>query len=100
MSPEKIFSVGDMNRVVFGTFITQAQNELKNVPFLLMRANSRYLTEKSIDDVIEHLQQSAHYLRIAKETYINSHHPQVHHSPHHSHPLTHQEAPRIQAHLS
>jgi len=60
-----------MNRVFFGTLISHAESHIKEVKPLLARASNRFLTEKSIDEAIEHLRKSTEHLINAKQSYIN-----------------------------
>ncbi len=61
-----------MNKVFFGTFICHAKNELAPINSLLTRASNKFLTEKSIDEAIVHLQRSADHLLKAKKLYSES----------------------------
>lgn len=82
-----------MNKVFFGTLISHAKNELNPIHSLLARASNHFLTEKSIDEAINHLKRSQELLLTAKRNYR---HQQDHQSSHH-HPQSH---PHIQEHLS
>lgn len=64
-----------MNRAFFGTLICHAKNELAPINSLLTRASNNFLTEKSIDEAIKHLQISAEHLMKAKQLYVRSHRP-------------------------
>jgi hypothetical protein len=59
-----------MNRAFFGTLISHAESHIKQVTPLLTRASNRFLTEKSIDEAIEHLRKSTEHLLNAKQSYI------------------------------
>lgn len=72
-----------MQKVFFGTLISHAQSELQHIPHLLTRASNRFLTEKSLDAAIEHLQRTQEHLRKAKQSYISQCHP-----PHKPDPLS------------
>lgn len=60
-----------MQKVFFGTLISRAQNELTYIPSLLTRASNRFLTEKSIDQAIEHLRLCQEQLLLAKQSYAH-----------------------------
>ncbi len=64
-----------MHKVFFGTLICHAQSELKHVTPLLTRATNQFLTEKSIDQAIEHLRRSEEHLIKAKQSYSITHPP-------------------------
>lgn len=68
----KKFSFKGMNKVFFGTLICHAKNELAPINSLLTRASNKFLTEKSIDEAIFHLQRSAEHLLKAKQVYIDT----------------------------
>lgn len=88
-----------MNKAFFGTFISHAQNELIRVTPLLARASNQFLTEKSIDEAIEHLHRSREHLLKAKQSYLCfTHHPQDHRSDRPNHPAP--PLPHTQSHLS
>ena len=61
-----------MNKVFFGTLICHAKNELAPINSLLTRASNKFLTEKSIDEAVYHLQRSAEHLLKAKQAYIDT----------------------------
>uniref|UniRef100_A0A6C0EQB5 HEPN domain-containing protein n=1 Tax=viral metagenome TaxID=1070528 RepID=A0A6C0EQB5_9ZZZZ len=56
-----------MNRVFYGTFISHAKNELKNLDYLLIRATNGFLPEKSIDEAIYYLKKTQEHLTQAKK---------------------------------
>ena len=60
-----------MNRVFFGTLISHAKTELAPINGLLIRASNEFLTEKSIDEAIKHLNRTRQHLLEAKQVYIN-----------------------------
>lgn len=61
-----------MNKVFFGTLICYAKNELAPINGLLTRASNKFLTEKSIDEAIQHLQKTTEHLLKAKKIYVES----------------------------
>jgi hypothetical protein len=63
-----------MNKVFFGTILSHAKREFQNVEPLLIRASGNFLTEKSIDNAIQHLEKTKQLLLDAKHAYIHNHH--------------------------
>lgn len=63
-----------MNKVFFGTILSHAKREFQNIEPLLMRASQNFLTERSIDNAIQHLEKTKQLLLDAKHAYTNSHH--------------------------
>ena len=58
-----------MNKVFFGTLLAHATSELRNITPLLTRASNQFLTEKSIDHAIQHLEKTKQLLLDAKQSY-------------------------------
>jgi hypothetical protein len=87
-----------MNKAFYATLILHAKNELSHMNYLLVRANSGFFAERSIDQAIEHLQLTKDYLLKAKQSYISTRPPtqniQIHN------PLPDLESPRKQSYLS
>ena len=72
-----------MNRVFYGTFISHAKNELKNLDYLLIRATNGFLPEKSIDEAIYYLKKTQEHLTQAKKelqtpTNVKKYHNNLH----------------------
>ena len=73
-----------MQKVFYGTLISNAKYQLKNLEHLLIRAEHGFLAEKSLDQVIFELSKTQQDLVLAKESYITHqvhrthHHPQAH----------------------
>jgi hypothetical protein len=61
-----------MSKVFFGTFICRAQIHLKEVPDHLIRAQSYFLTERSIDSAVRELKDAIKLLEAAKTSYVSS----------------------------
>jgi prefoldin subunit 5 len=64
--------VKDMSKLFFGTLISHAKNELRNIDHLLIRVDRNFLLERSIDQVIEHLRKTQEHLIEAKKQYQDS----------------------------
>lgn len=60
-----------MKKIFYGTILSYAKSELKNIDHLLSRAYGGILTEKSIDEAIHHLQKTQEHLNEAKKEYLN-----------------------------
>jgi hypothetical protein len=76
-----------MQKVFYGTLISNAKYQLKNLEHLLIRAEHGFFLEKSLDQVIFELNKTQQDLVLAKESYITH---QVHHNPSpQSHPQAH-----------
>lgn len=58
-----------MSTVFFGTLICHARGHLNEVPSLLVRAQGRFMTERSLDAAIRELAMAASLLERAKESY-------------------------------
>ena len=71
-----------MQKVFYGTLISNAKYQLKNLEHLLIRAEHGFLAEKSLDQVIFELNKTQQDLVLAKESYIT-------HQVHRSHPQAH-----------
>jgi hypothetical protein len=69
-----------MHKVFYGTLISHAKNELRNIDHLLIRADREFLFERSIDQAIEHLQRTQKHLLEAKREYQASSGPSYSHS--------------------
>lgn len=61
-----------MSKVFFGTFIGKAQMHLREVPDYLIRAQSHFLIERSIDSAVRELKDAIKLLEEAKITYVSS----------------------------
>jgi len=61
-----------MSKIFFGTFICQARTHLREVPDHLIRAQSYFLTERSIDSAVRELKDAIKLLEQAKVTYVSS----------------------------
>lgn len=61
-----------MSKVFFGTFICKAHIHLKEVPDHLIRAQSYFFTERSIDSAVRELKDAIKLLEEAKVTYVSS----------------------------
>ena len=75
-----------MQKVFYGTLISNAKYQLKNLEHLLIRAEHGFLAEKSLDQVIFELNKTKQDLILAKESYITH---QVHRIPIQHHPQAH-----------
>ena len=62
----------DMSKLFFGTLISYAKNELRNIDHLLIRVDRNFLLERSIDQVLEHLRKTQEHLIEAKKQYQDS----------------------------
>jgi hypothetical protein len=58
-----------MNKVFFGRLISQATRRIQTMPVYLTRAQSNFLTVKSLDLAIEELKETQKLLEQAKEAY-------------------------------
>ena len=74
-----------MQKVFYGTLISNAKYQLKNLEHLLIRAEHGFLAEKSLDQVIFELNKTQQDLVLAKESYITH---QVHRNHLQAHPHT------------
>jgi hypothetical protein len=61
-----------MHKVFYGTLLSYAKQEIKNIEPLLIRADNDFLFEKSIDEAIRHLIKIQSILLKVKQSYINS----------------------------
>jgi len=89
-----------MHKVVFyGTLLSNAKYQLKNLEHLLIRAEHGFLAERSIDQAIDHLMKTHEQLTQAKLSYITHHqaHPVQSHPLHLPQSLSH---PHTSSHLS
>ena len=64
-----------MNKVFFGTLISQASTQIQSISVHVLRAKSNFLTEKSIDLAMHDLKEVQRLLEQAKEAYIHNHRP-------------------------
>ena len=64
-----------MHKVFYGTLLSNAKYQLKNLEHLIIRAEHGFLPVKSIDQAIEDLQEARNNLLKAKESYICYHQP-------------------------
>jgi hypothetical protein len=62
-----------MHKVFYGTLLSNAKYQLKNLEHLIIRAEHGFLPVKSIDQAIEDLQKTHTNLLKAKESYIQYH---------------------------
>jgi prefoldin subunit 5 len=69
-----------MHKVFYGTLISHAKNELRNIDHLLIRVERKFLFETSIDQAIEHLKKTQKHLLEAKKEYQDSIGPSYSHS--------------------
>ena len=76
-----------MNRVFYTTLISNAKYEIKNLDYLLIRATSGFLPEKSIDQAIDHLKKTQNHLIEAKKIYSKDIHLSI--KVDYPHTLTH-----------
>lgn len=88
-----------MNKAFYATLILHAKNELSHMNYLLVRANSGFFAERSIDQAIEHLQLTKDYLLKAKQSYISTR-PPSQNQIQIQNPLPDLESPRKQSYLS
>lgn len=58
-----------MNKVFFGRLISQATRRIQTMPVYLTRAQSNFLTVKSLELAIEELKETQKLLEQAKEAY-------------------------------
>lgn len=58
-----------MSKLFFGSLIFQATRRVQTMPVYLTRAQSNFLTIKSLDLAIEELKETQKLLELAKETY-------------------------------
>lgn len=61
-----------MKKVFFGTLISKAHVHLREVPTHLLRAQSYFFIEKSIDSAVSELKDAIKLLEKAKEVYVSS----------------------------
>jgi hypothetical protein len=61
-----------MHKVFYGTLLSYAKQEIKNIEPLLVRADNNFLFENSIDDAIQHLIKIQSILLRVKQSYIES----------------------------
>ena len=61
-----------MHKVFYGTLLSYAKQEIKNIEPLLVRADNNFLFEKSIDQAIQHLIKIQSILLRVKQSYIDS----------------------------
>jgi len=64
-----------MHKVFYGTLLSNAKYQLKNLEHLIIRAEHGFLPVKSIDQAIEDLQKTHTNLLKAKESYIHYNQP-------------------------
>lgn len=58
-----------MSKLFFGTLISQATRRIQTMPVYLTRAQSNFLTMKSLELAIEELKETQKILEQAKEAY-------------------------------
>ena len=63
-----------MHKVLYGTLISHAKTEIKNLEPLLVRADHGFLFEKSIEEAIKRLTDIRTILLKAKESYTKDPH--------------------------
>lgn len=61
-----------MNKVFFGTLISQASGQIRTLSAHVLRAQSNFLTEKSLDLAIHDLKEVQRLLELAKESYLSN----------------------------
>ena len=59
-----------MSKVFFGTLISQARGQLREIEPHLVRANTGFLTEKSLSEAIIQLKECQKLLEMAKTSFI------------------------------
>lgn len=66
-----------MNKVFFGTLISQATSQIRTLSVHVSRAQTNFLTEKSLDHAIHDLKEVQRLLELAKESYLSNPHPKT-----------------------
>jgi len=59
-----------MQTLFYRHFICYAKNELKTIDHLLIRADHKFLVERSIDDILKSIKKIEQHLLDAKATYL------------------------------
>jgi hypothetical protein len=59
-----------MSKIFAGILLSKAQVQLRSMVTHLTRAESNFLTEKSIDRALADLQETRRLLELAKENYL------------------------------
>jgi hypothetical protein len=66
-----------MSKLFFGSLISQATRRVQTMPVYLIRAQSNFLTVKSLDLAIEELKETQKLLEEAKKAYTISKNKQL-----------------------
>jgi hypothetical protein len=61
-----------MSKLFFASLISQATRRIQTMPVYLTRAQSNFLTIKSLELAIEELKETQKLLEQAKESYVNN----------------------------
>ena len=61
-----------MNKVFFGTLLSQATSQIRTLTVHVSRAQSNFLTERSIELALHELKETQRLLEQAKDSYLSS----------------------------
>ena len=61
-----------MNKVFFGTLLSEATSQIRTLTVHVSRAQSNFLTEKSIDLALNELKETQKLLEQARDSYLSS----------------------------
>ena len=61
-----------MSKLFFATLISQASTHMKTLTVHMSRAQSNFLTERSIDQAIHDIKEVQRLLELAKESYLTN----------------------------
>jgi hypothetical protein len=61
-----------MSKVFFASLISQANSQLKTLSVHVLRAQSNFLTEKSLDTAIQDIKEVQRLLELAKQSYLSN----------------------------